>query len=736
MQNAQRSQYLAGDIDIARQSYGLTQQALDLNRQQLDFNRKMLVANTIIQGTQLALNATELGFKIRDEVYNNRSITADRANREDFQLIEVAKKTAVDEGYSPFDLDENGQPKGWGKLSAPNGELVGDIEQRIQERVNSGEILKTKWGQDKYLNKVEDKFADIETNAMVQIAGRERKVFLQNLNLTKQESINDYSTGLDVGQEASPEDLKEAEDNLTAAQESYRTSPRESGRVEDQEKELEARVSDAELAYSALKKRGLKSFVEERFAPFRDRLSPSQWDALIKETMEGAVNGKIQHNALALAENQNYAEARELAETISPERKDALLKGITEIQRTKNRNTWGRDKNLVLGAGSPWDMLDKAIELEPLYREGNEYDSNYSDQDEDQSEHHKWFINKIEELRNETRARAERGKDDTQKRLYNDGLMYIKMLQTGKDADGNAYFHKDFSRDAWDLVNQGLEMERYNKLENTAYDYLPPYLKDVIKPKLDAILKPLEEDGINKEAWNIRQLLNEAAWSGKLNDEKAADDFYDKLAILVAAETVGRKGRKNLNAGAFINAEATTTDRDGRVTQISVRHGDRNDQRTTNQSVMDRNTKNTTWEVGQGSRTDGTFTLTDKITKERLTARVSTSGKPEVMINGSWQSFEKYRNEGIDRRMEQIYNELTPDKQQRLDKIMKTKVAIPRGMGVEQYVRETLQDIYTENVIETEWYKEFRDMIIRSYWDNSTSQNKESAKPKRGGLIK
>jgi len=170
--NAERSQYVAGDISIAKQSFGLTRQALDLNQENINFNKKMLVANTIIQGTQAAISLTNAAIGLGNAIFENKQRASLQAQRGNIAQVNAEIRQADIDGFNPY--DENQNYVGYDGYVTRNGRTIGDMKAEITQGV--GEHFKTQWATNRALENINNGFIDIELNAQMRLMERESAI--------------------------------------------------------------------------------------------------------------------------------------------------------------------------------------------------------------------------------------------------------------------------------------------------------------------------------------------------------------------------------------------------------------------------------------------------------------------------------------------------------------------------------------------------------------------------------
>jgi len=165
--NAQRSQFLEGDIRLAQRYMGLERQSLNLQQQQIDFNNRMLHMNMIIAGTQAAVG---IGKAIGD-LHDQKSTLAIQTGTTQYQQ---GVTEAITNGYNPYKIEtgENGQQTrryiGFDGYKMADGRTLGDLKQEIIN--NIGNNYWTGGGAERGMQIAANAFENIELGAQRQMA--------------------------------------------------------------------------------------------------------------------------------------------------------------------------------------------------------------------------------------------------------------------------------------------------------------------------------------------------------------------------------------------------------------------------------------------------------------------------------------------------------------------------------------------------------------------------------------
>ena len=174
MQNAQRAQFLEGDIRLAQQFTDLDKQVLNRNQEQIDFNKKMLTANNIINATQAAVGLTNAAVGISKAIGEYNDHKANLSIQTDATRYQAGVTEAITNGYDPYVVEtgKDGQLIrryiGYDNYTLSDGTTLGDLKKQAIETV--GNKYWTNSGAERGIQIATNAFENIELAAQRQTA--------------------------------------------------------------------------------------------------------------------------------------------------------------------------------------------------------------------------------------------------------------------------------------------------------------------------------------------------------------------------------------------------------------------------------------------------------------------------------------------------------------------------------------------------------------------------------------
>ncbi|MDR0465398.1 MAG: hypothetical protein LBG94_09855 [Treponema sp.] len=341
--NAERSQYVAGDIDIAKQSFGLTRQALDLNQENINFNKKMLVANTIIQGTQAAIGLTQAAVGLGNAIFENKQRNYLQAQRGNIGQVDAAYLKAIEDDFVPY--DDNGKYIGFDSYVTRDGRTIGDIMSEITQ--GAGEHFKTQWASKLALENIKSGFVNSELKAQQMLFERE----MQRRELFKANAVNDLTESFVRGEIQYDLDGNE-KDILTSFRDmlsGYYSNPERldleaKSAAENANYERTRYVMD-DLAktkgYEAAADYLKEAFSSEKISVENERILSSRLEQISSGRMD-LLNQKLNNAVEAYALSEDYTEINDIFENASgimPEQLEAAkLKTVQQANYARTRH--------------------------------------------------------------------------------------------------------------------------------------------------------------------------------------------------------------------------------------------------------------------------------------------------------------------------------------------------------------------------------------------------------------
>jgi len=192
--NAEKSQFLEGDIRLAQRFYGLEKQGLNLQKQSIDlqqeqvnFNKKMLPWRIGIQGAQALasiMNAGTSAYSAFDNYAKQKEIKILNQAKND---LEVQITQDILNGKTRMTLGENGEVKYTGLT--PEAEA---IRERYREKIRE-EMGGIKWGNaGRASDSLDQMYSDLNVGAAKMIADKTYKDVQNEFQTNLQNAIQEF----------------------------------------------------------------------------------------------------------------------------------------------------------------------------------------------------------------------------------------------------------------------------------------------------------------------------------------------------------------------------------------------------------------------------------------------------------------------------------------------------------------------------------------------------------------
>jgi len=491
----------------------------------------MLVTNTILQGSQALIQATNSISGMVDKIQDRR--TQRKMLDLEIGLNEIEKERNTlknDPNFQPTKIDENGDENydGYGSGVTSNGKTIEERYKSLERNLKRGLLS--------HGRKMMDRRLEL---AIVSADRRDQEEYYQKAGIEKEKIFNiNVDKAIDIAAETGDETFLNnlVENSNKTAVEKERLNLENADeinyrRTRNQVMEA-ARVHGMAAGKLHIENSDLNT--EKRKRLNNDLLNEQQnIESMTKLVIQQHV--KTQEGMTVREKLDDWNEM--IDNETNEDRKRMYQEARDNQQREGNHTQFNHDKNLVLSAGSVVEQLKKVEQLERLYREGAGYEANYERQDEQQATHHEWFLRKKDQLENEiksTTARAGSRSEELKIRdMHRMAQEEVRRFKTGVEKDGMISV----------AFIGGLPLllpEEKQKYYKELLEHMGMTIQDGFV-KLDNAMTRLEEKKkiLPETANGIRQEVMSAIFRGELNPENIEKEIKRRIETY-SSELIGR----------------------------------------------------------------------------------------------------------------------------------------------------------------------------------------------------